>query len=115
MPSKTTIFFFCFILLLSMSFESRLKKTSSKMKSKKTSSVEVYRINYYATCTSSDCPSGLYCLDGKCVKDLEGAKGSYCGWASWFKWIICGDGLNCVDNLCIDKSKESLIKYVKKY
>lgn len=99
-----------------MSFESRLKKSSSKMKSKtKSTSVEVYKVNYYASCLLSDCPSGLYCLEGKCVKDLDGEKSSYCGWATWTKWIICGSGLNCVDHICIDKSKEALIKYVKQY
>jgi hypothetical protein len=79
---------------------------------KKTSvtKTEIYKIPYYGTCTNSSCGKNLYCVNGKCIKSLDGAKGSYCG---FWSWIFCDSGLNCVDNICLDKSKQSLIKFVK--
>ena len=98
------------VLFLSESKLKETAKSSSSLNLKSTPKTEIYKIYYYDTCAKSSCSKGLYCVQEKCIKSLDGAKGSYCG---FWSWIFCGSGLNCVDNICIDKSKQALIKFIK--
>lgn len=114
MSSKTTIIFFCFVILLSVSLEVNLKKTSTRMKSTLKKTKENYTVYYYGDCDSG-CPSGTYCAEDICVKNLNGAKGSYCGRPNWTMRIECKDGLGCDDHICVDNSKSYSITYIRKY
>ena len=112
MSSKYTIMFIGFIIFASSFAEAKLKAKKKISTKKYDYNSNVYRIKYYGTCEKEKCGKNLYCVDGKCIKSLDGEKGSYC---SIWSWIICGKGLNCVNYICIDKSKNAIIRYVPAY
>ena len=111
MKTNTGLFLVCLMVLSSLS-SAALMKSRVSLENEAVSTTVIYKIYYYGTCVNRKCTSGFYCLKGRCIRNLDGRKGSFCG---LFYGIFCDSGLRCVDNLCIDKSKKALFKYIRKY